>query len=344
MATQEIQRSTEQSWTLLDLLDQAPGLIALSDALVEIVEDGAPAVALTGDLKYSNGLVRFAERYPERFFNMGISEQNMVSVAAGMATSGLTPFVADFASFLPLLCCEQIRTDVAYSQLPVRLIGHHAGITLGFYGTSHHATEDLSITRAMAGLTVVCPTDAAMLAASVRASVGWEEPIYFRIGRGREPDVYTPEQLRDFEFGRAIWHHRGADAVVIATGSMVSPSLEAVQRLRGEGHDVGLLDMHTVKPVDRQAVLMAAATGAPVITVEEHNVVGGLGAAVAELLAEKGSRSRLRRHGIPDEYSLIGPPTHLYRHYGLEGAGIEAVVREELEKNRPIVAAGAAVA
>jgi transketolase len=117
-----------------------------------------------------------------------------------------------------------------------------------------------------------------------------------------------------------------------------------VQRLRGEGHDVGLLDMHTVKPVDRQAVLMAAATGAPVITVEEHNVVGGLGAAVAELLAEKGSRSRLRRHGIPDEYSLIGPPTHLYRHYGLEGAGIEAVVREELEKNRPIVAAGAAVA
>ncbi|MBS1679002.1 MAG: transketolase [Actinobacteria bacterium] len=331
-AQQTIQRTTAESWTLLDLLDQAPGLHALADALIEITEEGAPVVALTGDLKYSNGLVRYAERFPERFFNMGISEQNMVSVAAGMATTGLTPFVADFASFLPLLCCEQIRTDVAYSQLPVRLIGHHAGITLGFYGTSHHATEDLSITRAIANLTVVAPTDAAMLAASIRASVGWEQPIYYRIGRGREPDVYTPAELRDFEFGRAIWHHWGGDAVVIATGSMVAPAAEAVERLRGEGHEVGLLDMHTIKPIDRQAILMASAGGAPLITVEEHNTVGGLGAAVSEVLADKGSRSRLRRHGIPDVYSLIGPPTHLYRHYGLEGAGIEAVIREELER------------
>jgi transketolase len=173
-----------------------------------------------------------------------------------------------------------------------------------------------------------------MLAASIRASVGWEQPIYFRIGRGREPDVYEAQDLRDFEFGRAIWHHRGVDAVVIATGSMVSPSLEAVRRLRDEGHDVGMLDMHTIKPIDRQAILMAAAAGSPLITVEEHNVIGGLGGAVAEILSEKGSRSRLRRHGIPDVYSLIGPPTHLYRHYGLEGAGIEAVIREELEKGR----------
>jgi transketolase len=325
-----IQRTTEQSWTLLDLLDQAPGLLALSDTLIEITEDGAPVVALTGDLKYSNGLVRFAERFPERFFNMGISEQNMVSAAAGMATSGLTPFVADFASFLALLCCEQIRTDVAYSQLPLRLIGHHAGITLGFYGTSHHATEDIAITRAIAGLTVVCPTDAAMLAASIRASVGWEQPIYFRIGRGREPVVYSEDDLRSFEFGRAIWHHRGGDAAVIATGSMVAPALEAVGKLRAEGHDVALIDMPTIKPIDRQAILIASACGAPVITVEEHNVLGGLGGAVAEVLAEKGSRSRLRRHGIPDVYSLIGPPTHLYRHYGLEAGGIETVIREEL--------------
>lgn len=334
-ASQTIERTTEESWTLLDLLDQAPGLLALSDTLVELAEDGAPVVALTGDLKYSNGLVRFAERYPERFFNMGISEQNMVSAAAGMATTGLMPFVADFASFLPLLCCEQIRTDVAYSQLPVRLIGHHAGITLGFYGTSHHATEDLSITRVIANLTVVCPTDPAMLASAVRASVAWEQPIYFRIGRGREPKVYEPDQLRGFEFGRAIWHHRGTDAVVIATGSMVAPALEAVEKLRAEGADVGLIDMHTIKPLDRQAVLMAAACGSPLITVEEHNTVGGLGGAVAEVLAEKGSRSRLRRHGIEDEYSLIGPPTHLYRHYGLEAGGIEKVVREELEQCDP---------
>ncbi len=325
-----MRRTTSESWNLVDLLEQAPGLHALSDTLIELVEGGAPVLALTGDLKYSNGFVRFAERFPDRFFNMGISEQNMVSAAAGMATLGFTPFVADFASFLPLLCCEQIRTDVAYSQLPVRLVGHHAGITLGFYGTSHHATEDLSITRAIAGLTVVCPTDAAMLSAAIRASVAWQEPIYFRIGRGREPDVYGDRELRSFEFGRAIWHYRGTAAVVIANGSMVAPAREAVRRLREEGHEVGLLDMHTVKPVDRQAVMMAAAGGGPLITVEEHNTVGGLGAAVAEVLTEKGSRARLRRHGIPDVYSLIGPPTHLYRHYRLEAGGIEAVVREEL--------------
>jgi transketolase len=341
MAVQQAARRSEQSWTLLDLLEQAPGLKALSETLIEITEDGAPVLALTGDLKYSNGLVRYAERYPERFFNMGISEQNMVSAAAGMATLGYTPFVADFASFLPLLCAEQIRTDIAYSQLPVRLIGHHAGITLGFYGTSHHATEDLSITRAMAGLTVVCPTDAAMLSSAIRASVAWELPIYFRIGRGREPDVYSEDELRGFEFGRAIWHHRGTDAVVITTGSMVAPSLTAVRKLRDEGHEVGLIDMHTIKPLDRQAILMASTAGVPLISVEEHNVIGGLGAAVAEVLAEKGSRSRLRRHGIPDVYSLIGPPTHLYSHYRLDAPGIEEVIREELRTGRRAASTGA---
>jgi transketolase len=322
----------EGTWTLLDLLDQAPGLAALSSTLGELVDEGHPVVALTGDLKYSNGLVRFAERHPDRFWNMGISEQNMVTTAAGMATTGLMPFVAEFACFLPLLCCEQIRTDIAYSQPPVRLIGHHAGITLGFYGTSHHATEDIAITRSMAGLTVVAPADARSLAASLRASADWPEPIYFRIGRGREPDVYSGWESFDFQFGKAIEHHRGTAATVIATGSMVAPSAAAVARLREEGHDVGLMDLHTIKPIDRDAVLTAAAAGGPLITVEEHNVMGGLGGAVAEVVTEEGINVRIHRHGIPDVYSLIGPPTHLYRHYGLDAGGVEAVVREAMER------------
>jgi hypothetical protein len=140
------------SWHLLMLLDQAPGLHALADTLADLADEGRPVVACTADLKYSNGLVRFKQRHPERFFQFGISEQSMVSAAAGMAAAGLRPYVATFASFLALLCCEQIRTDVAYTGLPVRLVGHHAGITLGFYGTSHHATEDLAIMRAIAGL------------------------------------------------------------------------------------------------------------------------------------------------------------------------------------------------
>jgi transketolase len=322
----------EGTWTLLDLLDQAPGLEALSSTLGDLVAEGHPVVALTGDLKYSNGLVRFAERYPNRFWNMGISEQNMVTAAAGMATAGLMPFVAEFACFLPLLCCEQIRTDIAYSQLPVRLIGHHAGITLGFYGTSHHATEDIAITRSMAGLTVVAPADSRSLAASLRASADWPEPIYFRIGRGREPDVYSGWDSFDFQFGKAIVHHRGTAATVIATGSMVAPSVDAVARLREDGYDVGLMDLHTIKPIDRDAVLTAAAAGGPLITVEEHNVMGGLGGAVAETVTEEGINVRIHRHGIPDVYSLIGPPTHLYRHYGLDAGGVEAVVRTAMER------------
>jgi transketolase len=331
MSTAHVERP-KGSWTLVDLLDQAPSFHAFSDTLMELVAEGAPVVALTGDLKYSNGLVRFADRYPERFFNMGISEQNMVSAAAGLATTGLIPFVGEFASFLPLLCCEQIRTDVAYSQLPVRLIGHHAGISLGFYGTSHHATEDIAIMRSIAGLTVVAPTDRHMLAAALRASIDYPEPIYFRIGRGRDADVYSAETMRaDFAFGHGIEHDQGAELTVIATGSMVKPAADAVGALRADGRDVGLIDMHTVKPLDADLVLEAAERCPVIVTVEEHNVLGGLGGAVAEVLATAGSPARLRRHGIQDEFSLIGPPTHLYAHYGLDVAGIDRLLRQELD-------------
>jgi transketolase len=323
---------SSDSWMLLDLLESATGLTALSETLCELVEEGVPVVALTGDLRYSNGLFRFAERYPERFVNCGIAEQNMVTVAAGMATCGYMPFAATFASFLALLCCEQIRTDVAYSQLPVRLIGHHAGITLGFYGTSHHATEDLAIMRSIANLAVVAPCDRFALSAALRASATYPHPIYYRIGRGREKDIYEPSALEGFEFGRAIELRRGDEATVIATGSMVAPSLDAVDALRAEGRDIGLLDMHTVKPLDAAAVLEAASRGRRIVTVEEHNVIGGLGGAVAEVLAESAAGARLRRHGILDEYSLIGPPTHLYAHYRLDSAGIREVIEEELNK------------
>lgn len=333
MSTARAAQSGRGSWTLLDLLEQAPGLLALSDSLIELADAGHPVVALTGDLKYSNGLVRFAERHPDRFFNMGISEQNMVTTAAGMATTGLIPFVADFASFLALLCCEQIRTDIAYSKLPVRLIAHHAGITFGFYGTSHHATEDLAIMRSIADLTVIAPTDAAMLSATIKASIAHERPMYIRIGRGREPDVYGAPDLAGFEIGRAIWHERGEAATVIATGSMVAPSLAAVRDLREQGIDVGLLDLHTLKPLDGEAVREAAATSSLLITVEEHTVIGGLGGAVAEYLTENALAVRLHRHGIHDTYSLIGPPTHLYQHYKLNMAGIRNVITNQLAKS-----------
>lgn len=323
--------SEPKSWNILDVLDQTPTFAVMAETICELIDEGEQVAALTADLKYSNGFDIVADRRPERFFNMGISEQNMVSTAAGMATAGWMPFVAEFASFLPLLCCEQIRTDVAYSQLPVRLIGHHAGISMGFYGTSHHATEDLSITRAIAGLTVFSPSDASMLRVALRSSLAHSQPIYFRLGRGRDPVVYAEEELAGFEFGRAIELHRGSAGTVIAIGSMVAPAKRAVEALRAGGLDVGLLDLHTLKPFDSERVLELASSGAPILTVEEHNVIGGLGAAVCEVVASEGLGTRVVRHGIADEYSLIGPPKRLYQHYRLDADGIEAVAREAFE-------------
>jgi transketolase len=310
------------SWHLRQMPERAPGFDVLSDTLGELVDRGLPIVACTADLKYSNGLVRFQERYPDRFLQFGISEQNMVSASAGLATTGFEVYTATFASFLALLCCEQIRTDVAYTNQRVRLIGHHSGITLGFYGTSHHATEDMAIMRSIAGLTVVAPADAASLGALIRAAVSVDGPIYFRIGRGREPEVY--EHGLELRIGEAKRLERGEDLTIIATGSMVHPSREAVARLRQSGHSVGLIDMHTIKPLDEAAVLEAASESGRLMTVEEHSVVGGLGGAVAETVTSSENPVPVHRHGIRDEYSLIGPPTHLYRHYGLDASGVEA--------------------
>lgn len=317
----------KDSWHLLTLLDQAPGFAAISEALIELTNEGHPIVVGTADLKYSNGLVRYQQKHPERFLQFGVSEQNMVSASAGLATTGLLPYTATFASFLALLCCEQIRTDVAYCNQPVRLIGHHAGISLGFYGTSHHATEDLAIMRSLANMTVVAPSDPALFGAAIRATVTHPGPIYFRASRGRDPEIY-PRGV-EFVLGRGIWHGRGSDLTLIATGSSVHPTLRAADQLREAGISVGVLDMHTIKPLDREAVL-AAAGCSRIMTVEEHNVLGGLGGAVAEVLAEAGTSAKLHRHGIHDEYSLVGPPTHLYRHYELDADGIARVAERFL--------------
>ncbi len=215
------------SWQYRGLNAINPGLSYLSDGLIELVKAGHPVVAGAADLQYSNGLNRFAKEYPDRYIQFGISEQNMVSVAAGLATCGLTPFVATFASFLGLLCCEQIRMDVAYSAQRVRLIGHHTGISLGFYGTSHHATEDIGTMRSIADLAIVSPCDGPQLVAAIRASAIYDKPIYFRISRGRDPIVY--ENGTVFEFGKAVEHGQGEELTIIACGMAVHRRIGSCQ-------------------------------------------------------------------------------------------------------------------
>jgi len=313
------------TWDLPTSTRLAPHL-NWGQVLAELGREHPNLVVLTADLKHSNRLYDFAQDHPRRFFNFGIAEKNMVSAAAGMAAAGLLPYVATYASFIGLLCAEQIRTDVCYPGLPVRILAHHAGITMGFYGSSHHATEDLSIMRSFAGLTVVSTVDPNLADAALRASVSHPGPIYFRLGRGREKPVYAGPPT-NFAFGRAIPVRDGHDAAILATGLPLSAALEAAEMLAVEdGLSVRVVDVHTVKPIDVEAVLAAAATGV-VMTVEEHNVTGGLGSAVAEVLAEAGACCGFRRHGLPDEYALIGPPLALYAHYGLDAAGITRALR-----------------
>jgi transketolase len=303
-----------------------PAFVA-GEELADLAEHDPRIVVLTADLAGANRTVDFADRHPDRFFNVGVAEQNMVSMAAGMASTGLVPFAATFAAYLALLACEQVRTDCAYTGMPVRLLATHSGMSLGYYGTSHHALEDIAITRAIADLTVICAADANQLRAILRHSLEWPGAMYIRLGRGRDPEVYSavPDEL---EIGRAIRLRGGNDLTIITTGSEVRACLDAAESLAGAGIEARVLDMHTVSPLDREAVLAAAAETPAILTVEEHNIAGGLGSAVAETLADAGTGTTFRRHGVPDEHVVIGPPAALYNRYRLDAGGIEAVARE----------------
>lgn len=302
----------------------------LGEELSDLADADERIAVVTADLATANRSVEFKARHPDRFFDFGIAEKNMVTAAAGMAASGHVPFAATFASFLGILCAEQIRTDCAYPNLPVRLLAHHSGISMGFYGTSHHSLEDLAMMRTIAGLTVVCATDAALLRSILRASLDHPGAIYVRLGRGRDPDVYDAPP-GDFAFGRAIRLREGTDMTIVATGAEVSPACAAAEKLAAEGISARVVDMHTISPLDAGEIRAAAEETGAVLTVEEHNVTGGLGSAVAEVLVEC-ERVPFARHGVPDEFAPIGPPAALYAHYRLDSDGIATVAKELLAR------------
>ena len=300
----------------------------MSDELESLAAQRDDLIVLTADLATSNGLINFQQKYPQRFINTGIAEQNMMSVAAGLAATGFIPFVSTFASFASLLCGEQMRTDMAYTKMKVRILAHHAGISMGFYGTSHHAVEDIAITRAMGNMTVVSAADGNAIRGLIRATIDVDGPVYIRIGRGAEKPVY--DEVPVFEHGRFSQLRDGQDATIIATGIGVKAALDAADHLAGEGISVQVLDAAYIKPIDSAAILAAARKTGVILTVEEHNPYGGLGGAVAEVLAESGIGCKFRRHALPDEYALVAPPTHLYRHYGLTGQGVVEKLKELL--------------
>ena len=296
---------------------------AAGRVLAELADTDPRIVVGCADLTYVTRLSDFGVRHPERFLYYGISERNMLGAAAGLATTGLIPYVCTFACFSGILGFENIRTDMAYPNLPVRVLATHAGISMGFFGTSHHATEDLAALRAVAGLTVVSPADPVSTAALIRGTVDLPGPVYFRIGRGREKPVYTSED--QLVPDRPTVLREGSDVLIVATGVMVQEAVAAAERLAGEGTGATVLDVHTVKPFPAEAVAGHAARHAAVLTVEEHTVEGGLGTLTVEALAAAGVRTPVHKHGLRDEYALVGPPTHLYRYYGLDAGGIATV-------------------
>ncbi len=297
-------------------------------ALCELGERHPEIVGLSADLAKSTKIGLFQEKFPERFFNLGIAEQNMFSVSAGMAKAGLVPFVSTFAVFASMRALEQVRTDICYQKLNVKIIATHAGLSFGQAGTTHHCTEDLSIMRSMANCKVIVPADGLETANAVVAAYETPGPIYIRINRGFDQRLYDSGEY-GFEIGKAVQLAEGTDLTIIACGSCAFQALEAAKILNSaDGIKAGVLNMHTIKPVDSDAILKALHETRRIITVEDHNVIGGLGSAVAEVLAGSGKACAFVRLGVPDTYSIIGLHEDLMAYYKIDTNGIVENARE----------------
>ncbi|MFC1935253.1 transketolase family protein [Chloroflexota bacterium] len=290
--------------------------------LLEVAEEDDRVMLVVGDIGF--GVVEpFAQRFPQRYVNAGVAEQNMTGIAAGMALSGKVVFTYSIANFPTLRCLEQVRNDVCYHKANVKIVAVGGGFTYGAVGMTHHATEDIAIMRALPNMTVIAPGDPVEAAAATRAMVHWPGPCYLRLGRAGEPTVH--QAGIDFRIGKAIQVCDGEDLTLISTGSMLVSAVAVADRLRERGITTRVLNMHTVKPLDAEAVLAAAQETGAMATIEEHSIVGGLGGAVAEVLAEcDRRRGPFTRIGIESAFApTAGNQEYLRATFGLSD---EAVV------------------
>lgn len=302
---------------------------AYGKALAELGAQNPNIVVLDADLSKSTKTALFGERFPERFFNMGIAEQNMIGVAAGLAAAGKIPFASTFAVFAPGRVFDQIRNSIAYADLNVKIAASHAGLTVGADGASHQAVEDIALVRAIPHMTVIVPADGEQARQAVFAAAQHHGPVYLRLGRPKVPVVYDQEHR--FQIGRADQLRTGDDVAIIACGLMVSLALQAADQLAAEGIAASVINMATIKPLDIGAVVRAAKTCGAVVTAEEHNIIGGLGSAVAEALGEF-YPVPLRRVGIQDQFGQSGEPDELLAHYGMTAEHIAMAAREAVAR------------
>jgi transketolase len=302
--------------------------LAFGQALLEIAARDPRAVVLSADTQDLLGIRTYIERYAERFVEVGIAEQNAIGVASGLATTGLHPYVCCYAPFITARSMEQVRNDLAYANQRVVIGAAASGISLGVAGGTHHALEDLALMRSLPNMTVIVPADVDEAYKAALATLDIDGPVYLRLGgRVEEPPVTDPQA--PFRLGKAVQLRPGNDVAVIACGCMVELAVRAAEALGQEGIGARVLNLHTIKPFDRDAVLAAAAETRGIVTAEEHHLTGGLGGAVAELLAVE-RPTRMRMVGMPDAFAMVGPTVRLRAKYGMSAAGIAAACRDLL--------------
>lgn len=299
------------------------------NALVELGKEHEDVVVLDADLAAATKTGTFQKVFPERHIDCGIAECNMIGVAAGIAATGKVPFASSFAMFAAGRGFEQIRNSVGYPKLNVKIGATHAGISVGEDGATHQCNEDIALMRTIPGMVVLNPADDVEARAAVAAAYKHQGPVYLRFGRLAVP-VINDEENYQFEIGKSIRLREGKDVTIIATGLPVSESLEAAKMLAEEGIEAEIINMHTIKPLDEEAVVAAAQKTGKIVTVEEHSVIGGLGSAVCDVVAEK-APAKVMKIGINDTYGESGPAVELVKKYGLDAESICKRVKEFLK-------------
>ena len=301
---------------------------AYGQTLIELGNEREDIVVMDADLAAATKTAMFKKAHPDRFFNAGIAEGNMMSIAAGLAACGKTVFASSFAMFATGRAFEQIRNSIAYPHLNVKIAASHAGVSVGEDGATHQCCEDIAIMRAIPGMVILNPADGPEAAAAVRAAADYKGPVYLRLGRLAVP-VFNDEDV-DFEIGKGKVMREGTDVTIIATGLEVAEAMIAADTLAAEGIDARVVNMATIKPIDKDLILTCAAETGAIVTAEEHNIIGGLGSAVAEVLVESGKPVPMLRVGVEDTFGRSGPALELLDLYGLTAPHIVEKVKAVL--------------
>jgi len=303
----------------------------LGQAILSLAETKKNLMVLSADLGTSSGFSRFMNAYPDNFLNLGISEQNMIGVAAGLAKEGFVVFATSFAPFISMRCSEQIRMNLGYMNLNIKVVALGSGVAMAFLGNSHYGIEDASIMRSIPNLTVVSPADCGEIVKTVFAAAEYEGPMYIRLtGEANVPIVYKEDY--NFEIGKAITLREGSDITIIANGTMVHESLEAAKLLELQGLSATVVNMHTIKPLDASVIDKAVASSKMIVTVEEHSVIGGLGGAIAEYKTALRNAPPQLIMGMPDKFGKVGEHRYLLEKYGLTAERIADRIVKQYER------------